>query len=149
MADAFFGNYEKKTEPKNTNVNIADLFKKQEYKETLVKTREMVKPSEIIGIPIVIKDYKEDTMPDQYSKDKSEKPCFRMDFYFEDDESKENHFIRTEAKYLWDYLKTVDKVNPELLRSGTVTAVILRGEKKTNGGFPTPFYYFEGTMEKP
>ena len=147
MNDAFFGI---KTETKKTDTdrtNIADLFKKKEYKETLVKTRELVKPSEIIGIPIVIRDYKEDTMPDQYSKDKSEKPCFRMDFYFEDDESKENHFIRTEAKYLWDYLKTVDKVNPELLRSETVTAIILRGEKKTNGGFPTPFYYFKGTME--
>lgn len=144
MTDPFFGNFEKHNEPKN--VNIADLFKNKEYKETLVKTRELLKPSEIIGIPIVIKDYREDTMPDQYSKDSSEKPCFRLDFYFEDDESKENHFIRTEAKYLWDYLKTVDKVNPELLRSGTVTAVILRGEKK-NGGMRTPFYYFAGTME--
>ena len=144
MNDTFFGNIEK--EPKRkTNTDIADLFKNKEYKETLVKMRELVKPSEILGIPIVIRDYKEDTMPDTYSKDKTEKSCFRMDFYFEDDEAKENHYIRTEAKYLWDYLKTVDKVNPELLRSGTITATILRGEKK-NGGMKTPFYYFAGTQ---
>lgn len=147
--DKFFGTSSVATSDTNKlngNVNISDLFKKQEYKETLVKMRELVKPSEIIGIPVVITDYKEDTISDQYSKENKEKPCFRMDFYFEDDEAKENHYIRTEAKYLWDYLKTVDKVDPQLLRSGTVTATILRGEKK-NGMMKTPFYYFKGTME--
>lgn len=151
MEDLFF---KTKTEPvkeeSGGKTNISDLFKKQEYQDTLLDMKEMLRPIDIVGKAIVITDYKEDTMPDTYSKDNIEKSCFRMDFYFEKDEvNKTKHFIRTDAKYLWDYLKTVDRIDPQLLRSGEVTATILRGEKKKKGGgFPTPFYYFAGTVDE-
>lgn len=124
--------------------NISELFKKKEYKDTLMQMKELVKVAEIVDRPLVITDYKEDTMPDQYKG--GEKPCFRMDFYFiEDEETREHHYIRTEAKYLWDYLKTVEKVSPGLLSSCTVVTTILKGEKKV-GGKVTPYYYFAGTQ---
>lgn len=124
--------------------NISELFKKKEYKDTLIQMKELVKVAEIVDRPFVITNYKEDTMADQYKG--GEKPCFRMDFYLiDDEETKEHHYIRTEAKYLWDYLRTVEKVSPGLLSSGTVVATILKGEKKV-GGKQTPFYYFDGTQ---
>lgn len=131
-------------EPKSEFVNIATLFQKREYKDTLTSMREMVKPVDTVDRPLVITGYMEDKMTD--ARTKEEKDCFRMDFYFADDESKTPHYIRTEAKYLWEYLKTVNAVDPDLLKSGTVVAVICKGEKKVNG-FNTPFYFFAGTME--
>ena len=131
-------------ESKPELTNIAELFKKQEYKDKLTSMRELVKVADILETPIIIRGYKEDTMPDMGSA--GEKDCFRMDFYFADDETKTNHYIRTEARYLWDYLKTVNELNPDILKSETLVALICKGEKKA-GGRRTPFYYFAGTMD--
>lgn len=136
-------NYTDETKPEFTN--IAELFKNKEYKDTLISMKELVKVVDIIDRPLVITGYKEDKMKDNYSG--GEKDCFRMDFYFADDEKRIKHYIRTEATYLWDYLKTVNAVSPELLTSGTVVAVICKGEKR-NGKNKTPFYYFAGTVEE-
>ena len=132
-------------ETKTEFVNIANLFKEKKYKDTLVSMKELVKVSDMVDRPVVITGYKEDKMPDSFSGE--EKDCFRMDFYFCDDESKTKHYIRTEATYLWQYLKAVNAVKPELLTSGTVVAVICKGEKKA-GKMRTPFYYFAGTVEE-
>lgn len=125
-------------------VNIAELFKQPEYKDKLVSMKELVKVSEMLDRPIIITGYREDTMPDRFSD--GDKSCFRMDFYFADDLDQTKHYIRTEARYLWDYLRTVNSVNPELLASGTVVAMIRQGEKKS-GKMKTPFYYFDGTID--
>jgi len=132
-------------ETKTEFVNIANLFKEKEYKDTLLKMKELVKVSDMVDMPIIITGYKEDKMADNYSG--GEKDCFRMDFYFAEDETKTKHYIRTEATYLWQYLKTVNMVNPELLSSGTVVTIICKGEKR-NGKNKTPFYYFAGTVEE-
>lgn len=138
--------FEKFERPKTETelTNIAELFKKPEYKEKLTAMRELVKVSDILDKPLVITGYKEDTMPDMYGK--GDKECFRMDFYFADDDEKTKHYIRTEARYLWDYLKTVNSVNPKALTSGTLVAIICQGQKKS-GKMNTPYYYFAGTME--
>ena len=145
-----FETYETKPTPKPKNepkpvelTNIAELFKKPEYKDKLVSLRELVKVADLIDTPIIILGYKEDTMPDGFTG--AEKECFRMDFYFAEDESKTPHFIRTEARYLWDYLKAVNEVNPDILNSGTIVAMICKGEKK--GKNKASFYYFAGTMD--
>lgn len=87
-------------------VNMAELFKKPEYRDKLLSMKELVKVADMLDRPIIITGYKEDTMPDRYSN--GEKDCFRMDFYFAEDEEKTAHYIRTEARYLWDYLRTVN-----------------------------------------
>ena len=132
-------------ENKTEMINIASLFKEKEYKDTLLGMKELVKVADITDRPLVITGYKEDKMKDNYAG--GEKDCFRMDFYFADDDKKIKHYIRTEATYLWEHLKTVNAVSPELLSSGTIVAVICRGEKKS-GGMKTPFYYFAGTVEE-
>ena len=146
MYDNGFMTYETKpkTEPTPALTNISELFKKTEYKEKLTSMRELVKVADALDRPIIILGYQEDTMPDNYGG--GDKACFRMDFKFADDPAEIRHFIRTEAKYLWDYLKAVNEVSPDLLGSGTVVAIICKGEKK-NGKNRTPFYYFAGTME--
>lgn len=135
--------FENETEPVKYT-NIAELFKQTEYKDKLTSMRELVKVADILDKPIIITGYKEDTMPDRFTN--GEKECFRMDFYFADEEEKTKHYIRTEARYLWDYLKTVNSINPDILKSGTLVAVICQGQKK-NGKMNTPFYYFAGTMD--
>lgn len=134
---------ENETEPVKYT-NIAELFKQTEYKDKLTSMRELVKVADILDKPIIITGYKEDTMPDRFTN--GEKECFRMDFYFADEEEKTKHYIRTEARYLWDYLKTVNSINPDILKSGTLVAVICQGQKKS-GKMNTPFYYFAGTMD--
>lgn len=136
--------FEKFEKPKLELTNIAELFKQNEYKDKLTSMRELVKVSDILDRPIIITGYKEDTMPNRF--DSGDKECFRMDFYFADDEEKTKHYIRTEARYLWDYLKTVNAINPDLLKSGTVVAIICQGQKKS-GKMNTPYYYFAGTMD--
>lgn len=123
--------------------NIAELFQKTEYREKLVANRELVKVADALEQPLIITGYKEDTMPDRYKE--GDKECFRMDFYFAEDEAKTKHYIRTEARYLWDYLRAVNAVNPAILSSGTLVAIIKQGTKK-NGKISNQFYYFAGTM---
>ncbi len=125
--------------------NIAELFEKPEYKDTLIANRELVKVADALDMPLIITGYKEDTMPDRYKE--GDKECFRMDFYFADDEKKTKHYIRTEARYLWDYLRAVNSVNPAILTSGTLVAIIRQGQKK-NGKLNNKFYYFAGTMSE-
>lgn len=130
-------------EPKRELTNIAELFQKQEYRDKLTNMRELVKVADALDRPLIITGYKEDTMPDRYGD--KDKDCFRMDFYFAEDEAKTKHYIRTEARYLWDYLRTINSVNSELLNSGTLVAIIKQGEKKS-GKLKNSFYYFAGTM---
>lgn len=133
------------TKPNVTQfVNISDLFKKDEYKKKLESMRELVKVADILDRPLIILGYREDTMTDIHNG--GEKACFRMDFKFADDPDDTAHYIRTEATYLWDYLKTVHQLNPDILTSGNLCAMIAKGEKK-NGKNRTPFYYFVGTMD--
>ena len=156
--DDFFKTYETKTQPKtdvNSNqtahtesvpplTNISDLFKKSEYKDKLTNMHDLVKVSDALDRPLIITGYKEDKMTDLHTG--GEKDCFRMDFKFADDPAEMPHYIRTEARYLWDYLKVVNEVNPSILSSGTLVAMICKGEKK-NGKMKNAYYYFEGTME--
>lgn len=141
MEDVFETYESKKPEPKLTN--IAELFKKTEYKDKLTSMRELVKVSEIIDRPIIILGYKEDKMKDGYSGE--EKDCFRMDFKFADDTDGVKHYIRTEARYLWEHLKAVNEIDPNILTSGTLVALICEGKKKDKT--KTKFYYFAGTMD--
>lgn len=131
-----------KIESKPALTNISALFKQAEYKDKLTSLRDLVKVSEILERPLIITGYKEDTMTDIHTG--NDKPCFRMDFKFADDPEEIPHYIRTEARYLWDHLKVVNEVNPDLLNSGTLVAMICEG--KQNNKTKTKFYYFEGTM---
>lgn len=151
LSDPFFKTYENTgTEPKEdvtpnrTFTNISELFKTNEYKDKLACMHELVKVSDALDRPIIILGYKEDTMVD--IRTGGDKPCFRMDFKFADDPTESCHYIRTEARYLWDHLKVIHDMNPDLLSSGTLVAMICKGEKK-NGKMKNAYYYFAGTME--
>lgn len=132
---------------KKQMVNMSDLFKQKEYQDAYVSSDEMVKVSDAVDRLIVITGYREETMPDSHNRDEfgkpRQKPCFRMDFYFDDEGADHPHYIRTEAKYLWRRLKSIHAVNPDILSSGTVRTMICNKSKKGMMGM-ADYYDFAG-----
>ena len=122
-------------------VSLAELFKKKEYVEKLEGNKTQLRMPDIIDRPIIITGYGLDTLIG--SKSGKEEECFKMSFYFADDDRKTPHFVRSQATRIWEYLRAVNDANPELLNSGTVVTSVCKG--KLQGKFGTEYYYFAGT----
>lgn len=122
-------------------ISMAELFKKKEYSEKLESSKEKLKIPDMLDRPIIITGYSEESLIGQ--KSGVEEPCFKLSFIFADDEDKIPHYVSSQAKRLWEYLKAVNEVDPGLLNSGTVTTMIVEGQLK--GKYSTKYYYFAGT----
>ena len=122
-------------------VNLAELFLKKEYVESLESSKEQLKMPRILDRPIVLTGYETSTLVG--AKSGEEEECFKMSFYFADDENKTPHYIKSQASRIWDYLRAVNDVNPELLASGTVTTMVVEVQMK--GKFGQKQYVFAGT----
>lgn len=127
---------------KNTTkfVNLSDLMRDPKFVSAYEDNKDYYKISDMLNRMIVITGYSEDTIKDAFSN--KDKPCFRMDFYFVDDIGQTPHYTKSEANRLWGHLRAIDRVDPELIPSGTIRTMISQSNGK---GKLSGYYYFAGT----